>query len=106
MDLMHTHTHSLCVSIIILTRFLLGSSDISVHHYRYKRHPDNGLVCPLCRVAQQSELHFVLRWLVASVLRAVHPDKIPQINVQVIWIKHPVMANNFQKVVSLFVQSV
>ena len=97
MDLMHTHSLCLSVNIIILTRFLLGSSDTAVHHYRYKRHLANGLVCPLCRVAQQSELHLVLHWLVASVLRAVHPDKIPQINVQVISIKHPVMATVFRK---------
>ena len=44
----------------IMTRFHLGISDIFVHYYRYKRHPDNDLICPLCRVAQEAELHFVL----------------------------------------------
>ena len=43
----------------IMTRFRLGISDIFVHYYRHKRHIDNDLICPLCRVAQETELHFV-----------------------------------------------
>ena len=35
----------------IMTRFRLGISDIAVHHCQYKRHTDNDLICPLCRIA-------------------------------------------------------
>ena len=45
-----------------MTRFRLGISDI-------KRHTDNDLICPLCRVAQETELHFVLCCPVLSTLR-------------------------------------
>ena len=45
-------------------------SDIFVHYYRYKRHTDNDLICPLCRVAQETQLHFVLCCLVLRTLRA------------------------------------
>ena len=44
----------------IMTRFRLGISDIVVHYYSYKRHTDKDLICPLCRVVQETELHFVL----------------------------------------------
>ena len=40
----------------IMTMFQLDISDIAVHHYQCK----NNLICPLCRVAQETELHFVL----------------------------------------------
>ncbi len=53
----------------IMTRFRLGISGIFVHYYRYKRHTDNDLICPLCRVAQETELHFVLCCPVLSALR-------------------------------------
>ena len=51
-----------------MTRFRFGISDIFVHYYRYKRHTNNDLICPLCRVAQETELHFVL---CCPVLRAL-----------------------------------
>ena len=54
----------------IMTRFRLGISDIAVHFYRYKRHTDNDLFCPLCGEAQKNELHFVLCCPVLSDLRA------------------------------------
>ena len=53
----------------IMTRFRLGISGIFVHYYRYKRHTDNDLICPLCRVAQETELNFVLCCPVLSALR-------------------------------------
>ena len=59
----------------IMTRFRLCNSDIFVHHYRYKRHTDNDLICPLCRVAQETELHFVL---CCPVLRTLRAQFIPQ----------------------------
>ena len=40
----------------IMTRFQLDISDIAVHHYQCKIY----LICPLCRVAQETELHVVL----------------------------------------------
>ena len=53
----------------IMTRFRLGISDIAVHYYRYKRHTDNDLFCPLCREAQENELRFVLCCPMLSDLR-------------------------------------
>ena len=43
----------------IVTWFRLGVPDIDVHHFRYKRHTDNGLICPLCTEVQEVESHFV-----------------------------------------------
>ena len=43
--------------------------DAPFDYYRYKRHTDNELICPLCRVAQETELHFVLCCPVLSALR-------------------------------------
>ena len=54
----------------IMTRFRLGISDIFVHYFRFKRHSDNDLICPLCRVAQETELHFVLCCPVLRTLKA------------------------------------
>ena len=53
---------------------LTSISDIAVHHCRYKRHTDKDLICPLCRVAQETELHFVL---CCSVLRTLRAQFIP-----------------------------
>ena len=44
----------------IMTRFRLGISDIFVHHYRYERHTNKDLICPLCRVAHETELYVLL----------------------------------------------
>ena len=43
-----------------MTKFRLGISDIAGQYYRYKKNADNNLICPLCREAQENELHFVL----------------------------------------------
>ena len=43
----------------LLTRFRLGISDIAVHQYRYKRHDSADLLCPLCKIAEENEMHFV-----------------------------------------------
>ena len=37
----------------VMTRFRLGISEVNVHHYRYKRHTDNDLICPLCSVVPE-----------------------------------------------------
>ena len=71
----HTHTrarartHSLSLT-FIMTRFRLGISDIPVYYYWSKRHTDKDLICPLCRVAQETELYFVLCCPVLRTLRA------------------------------------
>ena len=44
----------------IMTRYRLGLSDTAEHHYRYKRHTDNDLICPVNGEAQENELRFVL----------------------------------------------
>ena len=53
----------------IMTRSRLGISNIAVHYYRYKRHTNNDLFCPLCEEAQEKELHFVLCCPMLSDLR-------------------------------------
>ena len=62
----------------IMTRFQLVISDIFVHHYNDTIGfifclffvTDNDLICPLCRVAQETELHAVLCCPVLRTLRA------------------------------------
>ena len=45
----------------LMTKFRFGISDLLIHHYRY-RNKDNAVVylCPLCKLAEDNELHFVL----------------------------------------------
>ena len=59
----------------MLTLFQLGVLYIAVYHWQYKtKRTDNELICPLCRVAQETELHFVL---CCPVLRALRMQFIP-----------------------------
>ena len=44
----------------VMARFRLGVSDIATHHYRYREFDDNDLLCPLCRINKEDEIHFVL----------------------------------------------
>ena len=62
----------------IMTKFRLGISDIAVHHCRYKRQTDKNLICPLCRVAQETELEFVQ---CCPVLRALRMSEICPIRI-------------------------
>ena len=48
----------------------IANLNMGIHYYRYKRHTDKNLICPLCRVVQETELHFVLCCLVLRTLRA------------------------------------
>ena len=59
---------------------LTSISDIAVHHCRYKRHTDKDLICPLCRVAQETELHFVLCCPVLRTLEPLLPLRINMAN--------------------------
>ena len=43
----------------IMTRFRFGVSDILIHSYRYRRHVENDLICPLCKCTTENETHFV-----------------------------------------------
>jgi hypothetical protein len=43
----------------IMTRFRFGLSDIYVHHYRYRQYTESDLLCPLCKYARESDVHFV-----------------------------------------------
>ena len=43
-----------------LTRFRFGISDLSVHSSRYRSRDVRQLICPMCKVAIESEIHFVL----------------------------------------------
>jgi len=44
----------------VVTRFRFGVSDLFVHYYRYKSGNNFDMICPLCRQAQENEVHFVL----------------------------------------------
>ena len=44
----------------VMTRFRFGVSDIFVHHYRYKQLCPLNLVCPMCGMTREDEIHFVL----------------------------------------------
>ena len=54
--------------------------DAPFDYYRYKRHTDNDLICPLCRVAQETELHFVLCCPVLRTLEPLLPLRINMAN--------------------------
>ena len=43
----------------MIARFRLGLSEIAVHRFRYKTVSEEVLVCPLCKDACDTELHFV-----------------------------------------------
>ena len=66
----------------IMTRFRFGISDLATHKYRYKRHVEEDLVCPLCKEHLEDEIHFVLKCPALSELRKqyikekyfVHPN--------------------------------
>ena len=44
----------------ITTKFRFGISDLMVHYYRYRQFNDNDLLCPLCKLSEDNEIHFVL----------------------------------------------
>ena len=58
----------------LLTRFRLGISDIAVHQYRYKRHVMTDLLCPLCKTAEENEMHFVF---ICPVLKHLRDKLLP-----------------------------
>ena len=41
-------------------RFRLGVSSLATHFYRYKAFTNNDMLCPLCKLGKEDELHFVL----------------------------------------------
>eukprot|EP00745_Piridium_sociabile_P023105 TRINITY_DN35980_c0_g1_i11.p1 TRINITY_DN35980_c0_g1~~TRINITY_DN35980_c0_g1_i11.p1 ORF type:complete len:144 (-),score=3.67 TRINITY_DN35980_c0_g1_i11:64-438(-) len=51
----------------VTTRFRLGISDLTVHHFRYRDNVD--LLCPLCKENTEDELHFVLCCPALSTIR-------------------------------------
>ena len=44
----------------IMSKFIFGVSELSVHYYRYRSHSEKDLKCPLCGEAKEDEVHFVL----------------------------------------------
>jgi hypothetical protein len=44
----------------VMTRFRFGVTDLAVHFYRYRNHTHRDLLCPLCKEAEENEVHFVL----------------------------------------------
>jgi hypothetical protein len=44
----------------ILVKFRFGVSELFVHHYRYRNALNVSMLCPLCRDANENEVHFVL----------------------------------------------
>ena len=44
-----------------MSRFGMGISNIAVHSFRYKNLSDvDVIICPLCKIAEESEIHFAL----------------------------------------------
>ena len=44
----------------VMTKFRFGVSDIATHSLRYKNAQSNCFLCPLCKNANEDEVHFVL----------------------------------------------
>ena len=44
----------------VMSRFRMGISDIAVHSFRYKNRSDVDVICPLCKIEAESEIHFAL----------------------------------------------
>ena len=44
----------------IMTKLRFGVSRINTHHYRYRNANLNMLICPFCKVGNETELHFIL----------------------------------------------
>ena len=53
----------------IMSRFRFGISDLAIHHYRYSSAGDHCYTCPLCKEAEDNEIHFVLICPVISDIR-------------------------------------
>ena len=43
-----------------MTKVRFGISDLFVHHFRYRKCNEQNCVCPLCKDAKETEVHFVL----------------------------------------------
>ena len=54
---------------IVTAKFRMGISDIALHFYRYKKHTELDLICPLCKNANEDDLHFLLCCPVLNNLR-------------------------------------
>ena len=59
----------------IVTLFRFGISDLFVHYFRYRRHSDRDLLCPLCKEAEETEVHFAF---CCPVLNDLRTQFIPQ----------------------------
>ena len=44
----------------IMTKLRFGVSRINTHHYRYRNVSPETLVCPFCKVGNETEIHFIL----------------------------------------------
>ena len=44
----------------IMTKFRFGVSRINTHHYRYRNVSPEALICPFCKVENETEIHFIL----------------------------------------------
>lgn len=44
---------------LIMSRFRMGISELSVYHYRYRFVNQQQMLCPLCNESEEDELHFV-----------------------------------------------
>eukprot|EP00745_Piridium_sociabile_P037736 TRINITY_DN6881_c0_g1_i1.p1 TRINITY_DN6881_c0_g1~~TRINITY_DN6881_c0_g1_i1.p1 ORF type:complete len:302 (+),score=4.84 TRINITY_DN6881_c0_g1_i1:89-907(+) len=55
-----------------MTRFRLGISNITVHRYRYANIRERDMLCPLCKKANEDEVHFLFSCPVYLDLRHEH----------------------------------
>ena len=44
----------------LMTKFRFGVSNISTHFYRYRQHNERDLLCPMCKLDIENEVHFLL----------------------------------------------
>ena len=54
---------------IVTTGFRIGISKLFVHYFRYRKHNESDLICPLCMTTKEDEVHFVLSCQALSFLR-------------------------------------
>jgi hypothetical protein len=59
----------------IVTKFRFGISDLGIHFYRYRNCNAANLICPLCHLDEENELHFVL---CCPQLKELRKELIPQ----------------------------
>jgi hypothetical protein len=64
----------------IVVKFRFGISVLFVHSYRYKNLVNINLVCPLCRLDTEKEVHFLLYVSLTDLREKLIPEKYRNLN--------------------------